>query len=63
MLDTKANRDAMPNADRSTWTPLSEVAKVPIHTHTHTITLSHYHTHSLLLVLSFFVFRSDCTTF
>jgi dihydropteridine reductase len=27
MLDTKANRDAMPTADRSTWTPLSEVAK------------------------------------
>lgn len=26
MLDTKTNREAMPDADRSTWTPLTEVA-------------------------------------
>lgn len=27
MLDTPANRSTMPDADKSTWTPLEEVAK------------------------------------
>lgn len=49
MLDTKANRDAMPNADRSTWTPLSVVAEV--HSLIHSISNSLASSHLIFFLL------------